>query len=141
MFFELTSQDSSPLVDKVKLNWQHEEAKKRCVSVCMCVCITISSFYYVYSAAPFRVQTIQHQLAQLDSESWSGRVEADRDQDLMQLLREKEALLQEIIVVSRRQQSPEILLQLEEERSRLEEELQRAQSCQSQEANHRLGLK
>uniref|UniRef100_A0A3P8V697 WWC family member 3 n=1 Tax=Cynoglossus semilaevis TaxID=244447 RepID=A0A3P8V697_CYNSE len=110
---DMTAEDSSPLVDKVKLNWQHEEAKKR-------------------------VQTIQHQLAQLDSESWSGRVEADRDQDLMQLLREKEALLQEIIVVSRRQQSPEILLQLEEERSRLEEELQRAQSCQSQEANHRI---
>ncbi|KAM9383754.1 protein WWC3 isoform 2-T2 [Pholidichthys leucotaenia] len=110
---EYCSQDSSQLVDKVKLNWQYEEAKKK-------------------------VQSIQHQLAQLDSESWSGRAEADRDWDFMQLLREKEALLQEIILVSKQQHSPETLLQLEEERSRLEEEVQRAHSSQSQGANQRL---
>lgn len=85
-----------------------------------------------------RVQSIQHQLAQLDSESWSGRAEADRDRDFLQLLREKEALLQEIILVSKQQHSPETLLQLEEERSRLEEEVQRAHSSQSQGANQRL---
>ena len=84
-----------------------------------------------------RVQSIQHQLAQLDSESWSGRAEADRDRDFMQLLREKEALLQEIILVSKQQHPPETLLQLEEERSRLEEEVQRAHSSQSQGANQR----
>lgn len=84
----------------------------------------------------FRVQSIQHQLAQLDSESWSGRAEADRD--FMQLLREKEALLQEIILVSKQQQhSPDTLLQLEEERSRLEDEVQTAHSSQSQGANQR----
>uniref|UniRef100_A0AAQ5ZML4 WW domain-containing protein n=1 Tax=Amphiprion ocellaris TaxID=80972 RepID=A0AAQ5ZML4_AMPOC len=105
--------DSSHLVDKVKLNWQYEEAKKK-------------------------VQSIQHQLAQLDSESWSGRAEADRDRDFMQLLREKEALLQEIILVSKQQHPPETLLQLEEERSRLEEEVQRAHSSQSQGANQRI---
>ncbi|XP_069006885.1 protein WWC3 isoform X1 [Embiotoca jacksoni] len=111
---EFGSQDSSHLVDKVKLNWQYEEAKKM-------------------------VQSIQHQLAQLDSESWSGRAEADRDRDFMQLLREKEALLQEIILVSKQQQhQPETLLQLEEERSRLEEEVQRAHSSQSQGANQRI---
>uniref|UniRef100_A0A672HXX3 WW domain-containing protein n=1 Tax=Salarias fasciatus TaxID=181472 RepID=A0A672HXX3_SALFA len=110
---ECVSQDSSHLVDKVKLNWQYEEAKKK-------------------------VQSIQHQLAQLDSESWSGRAEADRDRDFMQLLREKEALLQEIILVSKQQHSPETLLQLEEERSRLEEEVQRAHSSQSQGANQRI---
>ncbi|KAM9848350.1 protein WWC3 isoform 2-T2 [Aulostomus maculatus] len=110
---EYGSQDSSHLVDKVKLNWQYEEAKKK-------------------------VQSIQHQLAQLDSESWSGRAEADRDRDFMQLLREKEALLQEIILVSKQQHPPETLLQLEEERSRLEEEVQRAHSSQSQGANQRL---
>lgn len=110
---EYGSQDSSHLVDKVKLNWQYEEAKKK-------------------------VQSIQHQLAQLDSESWSGRAEADRDRDFMQLLREKEALLQEIILVSKQQHSPETLLQLEEERSRLEEEVQRAHSSQSQGANQRI---
>uniref|UniRef100_A0A4W6DYN8 WWC family member 3 n=1 Tax=Lates calcarifer TaxID=8187 RepID=A0A4W6DYN8_LATCA len=110
---EYGSQDSSHLVDKVKLNWQYEEAKKK-------------------------VQSIQHQLAQLDSESWSGRAEADRDRDFMQLLREKEALLQEIILVSKQQHPPETLLQLEEERSRLEEEVQRAHSSQSQGANQRI---
>lgn len=87
-----------------------------------------------------RVQSIQHQLAQLDSESWSGRAEADRDLDFMQLLREKEALLQEIILVSKQQHPPETLLQLEEERSRLEEEVQRAHSSQSQGANQRWEL-
>ncbi|KAM3876459.1 protein WWC3 [Diretmus argenteus] len=110
---EYGSQDSSQLVDKVKLNWQYEEAKKK-------------------------VQSIQHQLAQLDSESWSGRAEADRDRDFMQLLREKEALLQELILVSKQQQSSETLLQLEEERSRLEEEVQRAHNSQSQGANQRI---
>ncbi|XP_040895795.1 protein WWC3 [Toxotes jaculatrix] len=110
---EYGSQDSSHLVDKVKLNWQYEEAKKK-------------------------VQSIQHQLAQLDSESWSGRAEADRDRDFMQLLREKEAFLQEIILVSKQQHPPETLLQLEEERSRLEEEVQRAHSAQSQGANQRI---
>nr|XP_043900498.1 protein WWC3 [Solea senegalensis] len=110
---EYGSQDSSHLVDKVKLNWQHEEAKKK-------------------------VQSIQHQLAQLDSESWTGRAEADRDRDFLQLLREKEALLQEIILVSRQQPPHETLLQLEEERCRLEEEVQRAHSSQSQGANQRI---
>uniref|UniRef100_A0A8D0AT72 WWC family member 3 n=1 Tax=Sander lucioperca TaxID=283035 RepID=A0A8D0AT72_SANLU len=110
---EYGSQDSMHLVDKVKLNWQYEEAKKK-------------------------VQSIQHQLAQLDSESWSGRAEADRDRDFMQLLREKEALLQELILVSKQQHSPETLLQLEEERCRLDEEVQRAHSSQSQGANQRI---
>uniref|UniRef100_A0A667XV13 WWC family member 3 n=1 Tax=Myripristis murdjan TaxID=586833 RepID=A0A667XV13_9TELE len=101
------------LVDKVKLNWQYEEAKKK-------------------------VQSIQHQLAQLDSESWSGRAEADRDRDFMQLLREKEALLQEIILVSKQQHPAETLLQLEEARRRLEEEVQRAHNSQSQGASQRI---
>ncbi|KAK5907813.1 hypothetical protein CesoFtcFv8_005624 [Champsocephalus esox] len=110
---EYGSQDSSHLVDKVKVNWQYEEAKKK-------------------------VQSVQHQLAQLDSDSWSGRVEADRDRDFLQLLREKEALLQELEEVIRQQICPETLLQLEEERGRLEGEVQRAHSSQSQGANQRI---
>lgn len=110
---EYGSQDSSHLVDKVKVNWQYEEAKKK-------------------------VQSVQHQLAQLDSDSWSGRVEADRDRDFLQLLREKEALLQELEEVIRQQICPETLLQLEEERGRLEGEVQRANSSQSQGANQRI---
>ncbi|XP_068449191.1 protein WWC3 isoform X2 [Clinocottus analis] len=110
---DLMGEDSTHLVDKVKVNWQYEEAKKK-------------------------VQSIQHQLAQLDSESWSGRAEADRDRDFMQLLREKEALLQELVLVSQQQHSAEALLQLEEERGRLEEEVQRAHSSQSQGASQRM---
>ncbi|KAL0191130.1 hypothetical protein M9458_013828, partial [Cirrhinus mrigala] len=68
------------------------------------------------------MSSIQHQLAQLDSESWSGRAEADRDWDCLQLLREKEALLQEITLLSQQQHSPDTLLQLQEEKRRLEEE-------------------
>ncbi|KAL1023404.1 hypothetical protein UPYG_G00040390 [Umbra pygmaea] len=71
---EYGSLDSSPLVDKVKLHWQYEEAKKK-------VC------------------SIQHQLAQLDTESWSGRAEADRTVSSCGL-REKEALLQELTLIS-----------------------------------------
>ncbi|XP_036401864.1 protein WWC3 isoform X2 [Megalops cyprinoides] len=110
---ELGSQDSSQLVDKVRLNWQYEEAKKK-------------------------VSSIQHQLAQMDSEGWPGRAEADRDRDCLQLLREKEALLQEITLLSQQQRPLESLLQLEEERRRLEEEVQRAHAAQSQGASQRI---
>lgn len=108
-----------------------------------------------------RVQSIQHQLAQLDSESWSGRAEADRDRDFMQLLREKEALLHDIIMISKQHKKahgpdpdpdqspgpdpnlnpgPDTLRHLEEERCRLEEEVQRAHSSQSQGANQRSAI-
>uniref|UniRef100_A0A8B9KEL8 WWC family member 3 n=1 Tax=Astyanax mexicanus TaxID=7994 RepID=A0A8B9KEL8_ASTMX len=110
---EVSMLDSSPLVDKVKLNWQFEEAKKK-------------------------VSSIQHQLAQLDSESWSGRAEADRDHDCLQLLREKEAFLQELTLLCQQQQPPEVFLQLDEERRKLEEEVQKAHSTQSQGANQRI---
>uniref|UniRef100_A0A8B9KGT9 WWC family member 3 n=1 Tax=Astyanax mexicanus TaxID=7994 RepID=A0A8B9KGT9_ASTMX len=110
---DLIGEDSSPLVDKVKLNWQFEEAKKK-------------------------VSSIQHQLAQLDSESWSGRAEADRDHDCLQLLREKEAFLQELTLLCQQQQPPEVFLQLDEERRKLEEEVQKAHSTQSQGANQRI---
>ena len=81
--------------------------------------------------------SIQHQMAQLDGESWSGRAEADRDRDFLQLLREKEALLHELALVSQQQRPLEACMQLEEERRRLEDEVQRAHSVQSQGANQR----
>lgn len=86
---------------------------------------------------PFRVSSIQLQLAKLDSESWSGRAEADRDRDCLQLLKEKEALLQELTLLSEQHHPPEVLVQLEEERLKLEEEVQKAQSTHSQGANQR----
>ncbi|XP_067230172.1 protein WWC3 isoform X4 [Chanodichthys erythropterus] len=110
---EFGNQESSLLADRVKLNWQYEEAKKK-------------------------MSSIQHQLAQLDSESWSGRAEADRDLDCLQLLREKEALLQEITLLSQQQHSSETLFQLQEEKRRLEEEVMKAQIVQSQGANQRI---
>ncbi|TKS75011.1 Protein WWC3 [Collichthys lucidus] len=144
---EYGSQDSSHLVDKVKVNWQYEEAKKKlykyvylnmCTTHMTCFCTSRFAVRGCNIGKIRRVQSIQHQLAQLDSESWSGRAEADRDRDFMQLLREKEALLQEIILVSKQQHPQETLLQLDEERSRLEEEVQRAHSSQSQGANQSL---
>ncbi|KAM9481921.1 protein WWC3 isoform 3-T3 [Clarias gariepinus] len=110
---DLIGEESSPLVDRVRLTWQYEEAKKK-------------------------VSSIQHQLAKLDSESWSGRAEADRDRDCLQLLKEKEALLQELTLLSEQHHPQEVLVQLEEERHRLEEEVQKAQSAQSQGANQRI---
>ncbi|XP_030228647.1 protein WWC3 [Gadus morhua] len=107
--------DSSPLVDKVKLNWQYEEAKKK-------------------------VQSIQQQLAQLEGESWSGQAEAERDRGFMQLVREKEALLQEITLLGQQPQPADTSLQLEEERRRLEEEVQQAHTSQNQGANQRILL-
>lgn len=110
---EFGNQESSVLADRVKLSWQYEEAKKN-------------------------LSSIQHQMAQLDNESWSGRAEADRDLDYLQLLREKEALLQEITLLSQQQHSPETLLQLQDEKHRLEEEVHQAQIVQSQGANQRI---
>ncbi|XP_017335192.1 protein WWC3 isoform X1 [Ictalurus punctatus] len=110
---DLIGEESSPLVDKVRLTWQYEEAKKK-------------------------VSSIQLQLAKLDSESWSGRAEADRDRDCLQLLKEKEALLQELTLLSEQHHPPEVLVQLEEERLKLEEEVQKAQSTHSQGANQRI---
>ncbi|XP_041128631.1 protein WWC3-like isoform X2 [Polyodon spathula] len=89
--------------DRVRLSWQYEEAKKR-------------------------VSSIQVQLAQLENDSWPGRAEADRDRDRVQLLREKEALLQELTLISQHCCSPNDVLHLEAERRRLEEEIQRAHS-------------
>ncbi|KAG7276284.1 hypothetical protein CRUP_015607 [Coryphaenoides rupestris] len=112
---EYGSPDSSPLVDKVKLNWQYEEAKKK-------------------------VQGIQQQLAQLEGESWSGQAEAERDRGFLQLLREKEALLQEITLLTQQPQPPDTSLPLDQERRRLEEEVRRAHNSQNQGANQRILL-
>uniref|UniRef100_A0A8C8VJV3 WWC family member 3 n=1 Tax=Pelusios castaneus TaxID=367368 RepID=A0A8C8VJV3_9SAUR len=101
------------LVDKVRLNWQYEEAKKR-------------------------VSNIQQQLALLDNESWPGMAEADRDR--LQLLKEKEALLQELQLISQQRRSPEDIARLEEEKRRLEDEIQRARASSAQGATERILL-
>ncbi|KAM4046647.1 LOW QUALITY PROTEIN: protein WWC3 [Anomaloglossus baeobatrachus] len=91
--------DKARLVDRVRLNWQYEEAKKR-------------------------VSSIQHQLALLDNETWPGMAEADRDH--LQLIKEKEALLQDLQLISQQRRTPEEVARLEQEKRRLAEEVQRA---------------
>ncbi|XP_068125997.1 protein WWC3 isoform X2 [Hyperolius riggenbachi] len=105
--------DKTRMVDRVRLNWQYEEAKKR-------------------------VSSLQHQLALLDNETWPGMAEADRDR--LQLIKEKEALLQDLQFISQQRRSPEDLAKLEEEMRRLADEIQRACSISTQGATERLLL-
>ncbi|MGH0138257.1 UNVERIFIED_CONTAM: hypothetical protein FKN15_038520 [Acipenser sinensis] len=70
--------------------------------------------------------------------SWPGRAEADRDRERLQLLREKEALLQELTLISQHCCSPDDALHLEAERRRLEEEIQRAHSSSAHGTTERI---
>ncbi|XP_077617518.1 protein WWC3 [Crocuta crocuta] len=110
---EFVFDDKTRLVDRVRLNWQYEEARKR-------------------------VSTIQQQLAQLDNESWPGLAEADRDR--LQLVKEKEALLQELQLIIQQRRPAEDVARLEEERGRLEEEVERARATSMQGATERILL-
>ncbi|XP_048191466.1 protein WWC3 isoform X1 [Perognathus longimembris pacificus] len=110
---EFVFDDKTRLVDRVRLNWQYEEARKR-------------------------VSNIQQQLAQLANESWPGMAEADRDR--LQLIKEKEALLQELQLIIHQRRSTEDMARLEEERRRLEEEIQRARATSAQGATERILL-
>ncbi|XP_037677987.1 protein WWC3 isoform X2 [Choloepus didactylus] len=110
---EFVFDDKTRLVDRVRLNWQYEEARKR-------------------------VSGIQQQLAQLDTESWPGMAEADRDR--LQLIKEKEALLQELQLIIQQRRSAEDVARLEEEKRRLEEEIQRARATSAQGATERILL-
>ncbi|XP_062939309.1 protein WWC3 isoform X2 [Cynocephalus volans] len=110
---EFVFDDKTRLVDRVRLNWQYEEARKR-------------------------VWNIQQQLAQLDNESWPGMAEADRDR--LQLIKEKEALLQELQLIIQQRQAAGDVERLEEERRRLEEEIQRARATSAQGATERILL-
>ncbi|XP_053243226.1 protein WWC3 isoform X3 [Podarcis raffonei] len=105
--------DDKRRADKIKLSWQYEEARKK-------------------------VFSIQQQLALHDHESWPGMVEADRDH--LQLIKEKEALLQELQVISQQQRSPEDMDRLEEEKRRLEDEIQQARATSSHGAAERILL-
>ncbi|KAM5289810.1 protein WWC3 isoform 7-T7 [Glossophaga mutica] len=112
-FGKFVFDDKTRLVDRVRLNWQYEEARKR-------------------------VSNIQQQLAQLENESWPGMAEADRDR--LQLIKEKEALLQELQLIVQQRRPVEDVARLEEERRRLEEEIQRARATSVQGATERILL-
>nr|XP_058906079.1 protein WWC3 isoform X3 [Kogia breviceps] len=110
---EFVFDDKTRLVDRVRLNWQYEEARKR-------------------------VSNIQQQLAQFESESWPGMAEADRDR--LQLIKEKEALLQELQLIIQQRRPAEDVARLEEERRRLEDEIQRSRATSMQGATERILL-
>ncbi|XP_072674635.1 protein WWC3-like isoform X2 [Canis lupus baileyi] len=108
---EFATDEKTNLVDQIRLNWQYEEARKR-------------------------VLTIQQQLTQLDNESWPGLAEADRDR--LQLIKEKEALLQELQLIVQQRRPVEDVAQLEKKRKHLEKEIQRAQVSSAQSATESL---
>lgn len=81
-----------------------------------------------------RVSNIQRQLAQFESESWPGMAEADRDR--LPLIK-KEALLQELQFIIQQRRPAEDVARLEEERRRLEEEIQRSRATSVQGATGR----
>ncbi|XP_059943975.1 protein WWC3 isoform X3 [Mesoplodon densirostris] len=110
---EFVFDDKTRLVDRVRLNWQYEEARKR-------------------------VSNIQRQLAQFESESWPGMAEADRDR--LQLIKEKEALLQELQLIIQQRRPAEDVARLDEERRRLEDEIQRSRATSMQGATERILL-
>ncbi|XP_068390323.1 protein WWC3-like [Eschrichtius robustus] len=110
---EFAFDDKTNLVDQVRLNWQCEEARKR-------------------------VSNIQRQLAQFESESWPGMAEADRGR--LQLIKEKETLLQELQLIIQQRRPAEDVARLEEERRRLEEEIQRSRATSVQGATERVLL-
>ncbi|XP_060089932.1 protein WWC3 isoform X2 [Heteronotia binoei] len=91
-----------------------------------------------YEEAQKRVSSIQQQLAQLDNESWPGMAEADRDR--LQLIKEKEALLQDLQLISQQRRSPEDIEHLEDEKRRLEAEIQQARASSSHGAAERILL-
>jgi len=64
---------------------------------------------------------------------------AEADRDRLQLIKEKEALLQELQVISQQRRSPEDVARLEEEKRRLEDEIQRARATSAHGATERSG--
>lgn len=101
----------------------------------MCPHQVFSSFLSLPAPLCLRVSNIQQQLAQLANESWPGMAEADRDR--LQLIKEKEALLQELQLIIQQPRSAEDVARLEEERRRLEEEIQCARATSAQGATER----
>lgn len=64
---------------------------------------------------------------------------AEADRDRLQLIKEKEALLQELQLISQQRRSPEYIARLEEEKRRLEDEIQQARASSAQGATERFG--
>ena len=76
------------------------------------------------------MSNLKIELAKLEGEAWPGSVDVERERLL--LLSEKEELLKELQFVSPRRRSVAELHRLEQERSRLEEDLQAVRTTPSQ---------
>lgn len=64
---------------------------------------------------------------------------AEADRDRLQLIKEKEALLQDLQLISQQRRSPEDIERLEDEKRRLEAEIQQARASSSHGAAERSG--
>ncbi|XP_067580888.1 protein WWC3-like [Pseudorca crassidens] len=65
---------------------------------------------------------------------------AEADRDRLKLIKEKEALLQELQLIIQQRRPAEDVARLEEERRRLEEEIQRSRATSVQGATERIIL-
>ncbi|KAG5848331.1 hypothetical protein ANANG_G00097350 [Anguilla anguilla] len=101
----------STLAEKVRLSLQYEEAKRSMANV-------------------------KIELAKLDSETWPGALDVERER--LMLISEKEELLKELQFVTPRRRTQGELERLEAERHRLEEDLLSVKSAPSQALAQRL---
>ncbi|TSP68534.1 Protein KIBRA [Bagarius yarrelli] len=109
---ELVS-SSNKLAEKVRLSLKYEEAKRR-------------------------IANIKVQIAKLDSESWPGLLDPERDRLI--LISEKEELLKELQYVKPCKRAPSDAEKIETEKKRLEQDLQAARNSQSKALTERLTL-
>ncbi|XP_053503961.1 protein KIBRA [Ictalurus furcatus] len=104
---------SNKLAEKVRLSLKYEEAKRR-------------------------IANIKVQIAKLDSESWPGLLDPERDRLI--LISEKEELLKELQYVKPCKRAPSDAEKIETEKKRLEQDLQAARDSQSKALTERLTL-
>lgn len=94
------------------------------------VFVVVASFLIrVRLAARFRIANIKVQIAKLDSESWPGLLDPERDRLI--LISEKEELLKELQYVKPCKRAPSDAEKIETEKKRLEQDLQAARDSQS----------
>lgn len=108
------SSSTNQLAEKVRLSLKYEEAKRR-------------------------ISNIEVQIAKLDSEAWPGLLDPERDRLI--LINEKEELLKELRYVRPpRNLEPDHAHELENQKKRLERDLQNAREHQSKALTERLRL-
>ncbi|KAK3523693.1 hypothetical protein QTP70_008627 [Hemibagrus guttatus] len=91
-----------------------------------------------YEEATRRIANIKVQIAKLDSESWPGLLDPERDRLI--LISEKEELLKELQYIKPCKRAPSDAEKIETEKKRLEQDLQAARDSQSKALTERLTL-